>query len=141
MKPILGFLTLGVNDLDNMKQFYKEKFGWTPMKDSDGIVFFKLNGFMLGLFSSHELANDIGTASEGKGFKNLTMAINFTSEGEVDHAVAELRLKGVRIVKEPTKISWGGYHSYIADPEDNYWELAYNPFLIFDKEGNVDKHV
>ena len=107
MKPILSFLTLGVNDLDNMKQFYKEKFGWTPMKDSDGIVFFKLNGFMLGLFPSHQLANDIGTSPEGKGFRNFTMAINFTSEGEVDHAVTELRANGVRIIKEPTKIFWG----------------------------------
>jgi len=131
---------LGVKDLDMMKRFYKEKFGWTPMKDSDGIVFFKLNGFILGLFPSHELASDIGTSPEGKGFRNFTMAINFTSADEVDHAVAELRLSGVRIVKEPTKIFWGRYHSYIVDPEGNYWELAYNPFLVFDKTGNVDKH-
>jgi hypothetical protein len=30
----------------------------------------------------------------------------------------------------------GGYSSYIADPDDNLWEIAWNPFLPMDEEGN-----
>jgi uncharacterized glyoxalase superfamily protein PhnB len=36
---------------------------------------------------------------------------------------------GVAIIKEPQKVFWGGYSSYIADPDGFLWEIAYNPFL------------
>lgn len=140
MKQLIHFITLGVHDLDKMKSWYVQKFGWKPMKDENGIVFFRLNGFILGLFPADELARDIGTSQEGNGFKKFSLAINFNSEKEVDQAVEELKKKGVRIIKEPQKVFWGGYHAYIADAEDNYWELAYNPFLKMDKDGNVVSH-
>ena len=79
MQQRLSFLTIGVNDLEQMKNFYIEKFGWQPMKDNDGIVFFKLNGFILGLFPANELAEDIGISQDGSGFKRITTAINFSS--------------------------------------------------------------
>ena len=140
MKQLLNFLTIGVNDLDKMKSFYKEKFGWETLKDSDGIVFFKLNGFILGLFPANELAEDISIIQDGNGFKRFTMAINYNSEQEVDKIFADLKQKGVKIIREPEKVFWGGYRGYIADIEDNYWELAYNPFLELDETGNVIAH-
>lgn len=140
MKQHLHFLTLGVHDLHKMKNWYIEKFGWKPLKDENGIVFFKLNGFILALFPADELADDIGIPQNGKGFKRFSLAINYKSEKEVDVAVAELKNKNVKIVKEPQKVFWGGYHAYIADAEDNFWELAYNPFLKFDENENVAGH-
>ena len=140
MKQQISFLTIGVNDLDKMKNFYKEKFEWTTIKDSDDIAFFKLNGFILGLFPANELAEDAGVPQDGQGFKRFALAINFNSEEEVNKAFDELRHKGVKIIKEPEKVFWGGYRGYIADIEDNYWEFAYNPFLELDKEGNVMTH-
>lgn len=140
MKQLLHFITLGVYDLHEMKTWYMQKFGWKPMKDENGIVFFKLNGFILALFPEDELAEDINVANDGKGFKKFSLAINFNSESEVDQAVDDLKKKGVKIVKEPQKVFWGGYHAYIVDAEENYWELAYNPFLRLDKDGNVLFH-
>jgi len=140
MQQRLSFLTIGVNDLELMKNFYVEKFGWQPMKDSDGIVFFKLNGFILGLYSANELAADIGIPQDGSGFTRVTMAINFSSEKEIDDVFAELEQKGVRIVKPPAKVFWGGYSGYVADIENNYWEFAFNPFLSMDEDGNVSEH-
>ena len=140
MKQLLNFLTIGVNDLDKMKSFYKDKFGWETLKDSDGIVFFKLNGFILGLFPANELAEDISIIQDGSGFKRFTMAINYNSEQEVDKTFADLKQKGVKVIREPEKVFWGGYRGYIADIEDNYWELAYNPFLELDENGNVIAH-
>jgi catechol 2,3-dioxygenase-like lactoylglutathione lyase family enzyme len=141
MKQILSFLTLGVQDLEKMKEFYKEKFGWSYLKDSGGIVFFKLNGIILGLYPAADLAEDVGVQDDGHGFKRFTLAINFSSEQEVNKAAEELRAKGVKILKEPQKVFWGGYHCYVADIENNYWELAFNPFVTFDKDGNVDTHL
>ncbi|MEK7847009.1 MAG: VOC family protein [Nitrospinota bacterium] len=132
--------TLGVDDLDKVKKFYQKKFEWTPLKDSDGIVFFKLNGFILGLFPNNELAKDAGVPDDGRGFKRFTLAINFKTEQEVDKAFDDLKQKGVKIIKAPEKVFWGGYRGYIADIENNLWEIAYNPFLELDSEGNVVTH-
>ncbi|MDH7460887.1 VOC family protein [Chitinophagaceae bacterium 26-R-25] len=132
MQQRLSFLTIGVNDLEQMKNFYIEKFGWQPMKDDGGIVFFKLNGFILSLFPANELAEDIGIPQDGSGFKRVTMAINFPSEKEIDDVFADLEQKGVRIVKQPSKVFWGGYSGYVADIENNYWEFAFKPFVEFE---------
>jgi uncharacterized protein len=140
MDQRISFFTIGVSDLNAVRDFYKEKFGWTPMKDSDGIVFFKLNGFIFGLYPKEELAEDIGVKNDGKGFKRFTMAINMESEKAVDILFEEFKKKGVKIVKAPEKVFWGGYRGYVADIEDNYWEFAYNPFLKLDAGGNVDSH-
>ena len=48
--------------------------------------------------------------------------------------------KGVAIIKSPEKVFWGGYSGYIADPDGNLWEIAFNPFLEMDEEGNVLGH-
>jgi uncharacterized protein len=140
MEQRLSFITLGVKDLDKLKQFYIEKFGWAPLNDSGGIVFFKLNGFILALFPADELAADAGIAQDGKGFKRFSLSINYKSEKEVDEVFKALKNSGVDIVKAPQKASWGGYSSYVADPEGNLWEIAFNPFLEIDKTGNIIAH-
>ena len=137
MDQRLNFITLGVANLPVMRAFYIDKFGWTPMQDDEGIVFFRLNGMVLALYPSRELAEDIGTSGGGAGFKRFSLSVNFNSIEEVDLAYQRLIEKGVRSVRPPEKVFWGGYRGYIADPEDNFWELAYNPFLALDADGNV----
>jgi catechol 2,3-dioxygenase-like lactoylglutathione lyase family enzyme len=139
MEQRLTFITLGAKDTSALKQFYIEKFGWTPIK-TDGIIFFKMNGFILALFPADELAKDAGVPADGTGFKKFTLAINYRSENEVDEAFKMLKNKGVNIVKAAHKASWGGYSGYVADPEGNLWEIAFNPFLKMDENGNVLDH-
>ena len=55
------------------------------------------------------------------------------SEAAVDCVIAELEAKGARIIKQPQKVFWGGYSSYIADHDGNLWEMAYNPYLPLDE--------
>lgn len=140
MQQRLSFITIGVTDLERMKKFYHDVFGWIPIKDSDGIVFFKLNGFILGLYPKDELAEDIGVSNESSGFKAMSFAFNLGSEAEVDALFRDLTGKGAIAVKQPEKVFWGGYRGYIADPERHYWEIAYNPFLKMDAAGNVFSH-
>ncbi len=140
MKQTLSFITIGAKDLEKLKQFYTNVFEWTPIKDENGIVFFQMNSFILALYPAEELAEDIGIHHDGQGFKQFTLAINLASEKEVDNAFAQLKSKGASIVKEPQKIFWGGYGGYIADIENNYWEIVYNPFVQLDAEGNVVTH-
>ncbi|MDZ7693089.1 MAG: VOC family protein [Balneolaceae bacterium] len=90
---------------------------------------------MLGLFGRQALADDANVASKGSGFKGFALAHNLQSKGEVDQLVETLEMRGVNIIKPPHKTEWGGYSGYIADPEDNLWEIAYNPFWKYDEKG------
>ncbi len=142
MKQALHFITLGVHDLEKMKLFYQNVFGWKTLKEEGGIVFFKLNGVILGLFPSEELAHDIGIKDEPiKRFKKFTLAINFRSEQEVDQAFQALKDKGIKVIKEPQHVFWGGYSGYVADLENNYWELAFNPFVEINADELVLGHL
>ena len=49
----------------------------------------------------------------------------------------KIEKKGVTITKKPEKVFWGGYSGYIADPDGHLWEIAYNPFLKLDAQGNI----
>ena len=130
MEQRVTFITLGVNDLKTSIDFYENKFGWKRSEMSnDDIVFFQLNGIYLALYSRTELAKDATIDSAGTGFKGFTISYNARSEKEVDDLINTLRNKGVKIIKEPQKVFWGGYSSYISDPDGNLWEIAYNPFL------------
>ena len=140
MSPRISFITLGVHNLTAMRDFYVQTFGWTPFKESDSIVFFQLNGFILGLFPADELAADIGITNDGTGFKRMSLAMNFKSTEEVDQAFNNLIAKGARSITAPETVFWGGYRGYIADIENNYWELCFNPFVTLDDEGNVISH-
>lgn len=130
MEQRLTFITLGVSDLKRSIHFYENKLGWKRSEISnEEIIFYQLNGTHLALYSRSELAKDATVEAAGSGFKGFTLAHNVWSEKEVDDLINELRSKGVKIVKEPQKVFWGGYSSYIADPDENLWEVAYNPFL------------
>ncbi|MGD9992630.1 MAG: VOC family protein [Salinivirgaceae bacterium] len=130
MEQRITFITLGVADLQASIDFYENKLGWKRDALSTGdIIFFKLNGLMLSLYPREELAKDATVDAAGSGFKGFTLAHNLGSEMEVDSLIASLKSKGVQPVKEAQKVFWGGYSSYIADPDGFLWELAFNPFL------------
>jgi len=130
MEPRITFITLGVDDLKTAIDFYENKIGWKRSEMSnDDLILFELKGVLLALYPRKELAKDATVDSQGNGFKGFTMAYNVWSEQEVDDLIDSLRNKGVKIVKEPQKVFWGGYSSYFADPDNNLWEVAYNPFL------------
>ena len=136
MEQRLTFVTLGVADLERARRFYADVFGWTPMNDTEGVVFFRLNGLVLALFPRHELAADAHVPDEGLGAR-IALAHNLRSAAEVDALFTELRTKGVTITKWPEKVFWGGHSGYFTDPDGHLWEVAYNPFLDMDAAGNV----
>lgn len=138
MEQRLTIVGLGVNNLELATQFYKEKFGWNKMKSSnESISFFQLNGILLSLYPNDKLAEDATVDSKGSGFKKFTLAYNTRTKQEVDDLIETLEAKGVRIVKRPEEVFWGGYSSYVADMDDNLWEIAFNPFLPLDENGNT----
>lgn len=136
MQPRLSFITLGVADLDRSKRFYNDVLGWEPFQDNGGIVMYKLNGMVLSLFPQHELMKDAKAADDANGAR-FTLAQCLRSAEEVDAIFAHLEQHQVTITKMPEKVFWGGYSGYFADPDGHLWEIAHNPFLEMDAEGNV----
>ena len=129
----MTFITLGVQDLNQSIDFYENKFGWKRSElSNESIIFYELKGIHLALYDREELAKDATVAPSGDGFRSFTMAYNTRSEKEVDDLIESLRKQGVQVIKEPQKVFWGGYSSYIADPDGNLWEIAFNPFLKMD---------
>lgn len=133
MEQRMTFITLGVTDLNQSIDFYENKFGWKRSDlSNESIIFYELNGIHMALYDREELAKDATVDPSGNGFRSFTMAYNTCSEKEVDDLVENLRKQGAPVIKEPQKVFWGGYSSYIADPDGNLWEIAYNPFLKMD---------
>lgn len=137
MKQHLHIITLGVRDFELSRKFYSETLGWKISRPQEGIAFFQVGGVVLALYPREMLAEDAVISPEGSGFSDFTLAYNAQSESEVDAIIADLKSKGVKIIKEPQKVFWGGYSSYFADPDGYRWEVAYNPFFPFDEQGNL----
>lgn len=139
MKQQLHLITLGVRDFKKSYEFYTKILGWKPASASqDDVTFFQTSGVVFAIYPREKLAEDAMVSPEGSGFSGITLAYNAKSEAEVDAITADLKDKGVKIIKEPQKVFWGGYSSYFADPDEYRWEVAYNPFFAFDENGNLN---
>lgn len=140
MEQRLTILTIGVNDLSAMKDFYVQKFGWTPVAENKDIAFFKLNSCLLSLFDKKTLAQDANVKDGNGGSKSFSLAYIVKTEEEVDDLFALLESRGVKIVKRPQKTFFGAYSGYVADVEDNLWDIGCNPYIETDEQGNVITH-
>lgn len=131
MKPYITLITLGVGVLQKSIEFYRDKLGFPlePMDEGQDIAFFTMQANLrLGLYPIEKLAEDAEVSQDKQGWSGITIAHNLGSEAEVDELFADLRRSGVRIIKEPQKVFWGGYSGYFADPDGYLWEVAFNPF-------------
>ena len=138
MNQHLHLITLGVRDFAKSYKFYTEILGWKPAGASQvDTAFFQAGGIILSIYPREKLAEDALVLPEGHGFSGITVAYNAQSQTEVDEIISDLKAKGVKILKEPQKVFWGGYSSYFADPDGYCWEVAYNPFFPFDENGNL----
>ncbi len=129
-------ITLGVDDLDRSEKFYGDM-GWVPTKRDKSIIFYQMNGLILGLFGRAALADDQGRPGATLGTGAMTLAQNFTTNEEVDAAYALALKSGATAMKAPQKVFWGGYSGYYADPDGHVWEVAMNPFSPPSEDGSL----
>ena len=129
-------ITLGVTDLDRAKTFYGA-LGWAPTSETETVVFYQINGMVLGLFGLEPLAHDQGRPSAPRGTGAMTLAQNFETQDAVDAAYSAALAAGATALKAPEKVFWGGYSGYYADPDGHVWEVAHNPFWTLDPDGSL----
>lgn len=135
----LSIVTLGVTDLDRSISFY-EALGWERAASSIAgeICWFRLTGSYLGLFGYEALAEDANLPARPRGeFGGITLAINVDSEEAVTAAIEAAATAGATVLKAGTRMEWGGFSGYFADPDGYPWEVAFNPSFPLDAEGRV----
>ena len=59
MQQQTSVVTLGVADLAASRRFYCDGFGWKPVFENNEIVFYQMNGFVLGTWLATALAADM----------------------------------------------------------------------------------
>ena len=133
----ISLLTIGAFEVPILRSFYKS-LGWEETEfSSDNYAVFKTAGVILSIFPMEELAKDanIDITHDRRQFRGVTFAINLDKPEDVDYAIEEIRKAGGRILREPSDAFWGGRTAYFSDPENNLWEVAWNPTAIFDERG------
>jgi uncharacterized protein len=133
----VSLITIGALNLRILRSFYKS-LGWEESEiSSDRYAVFKTVGVILTLFPINELAEDAGVqiTHNFENYRGVSFAINVDKPEEVDVTIEEIRIAGGKILREPSDAFWGGRTAYFADPENNLWEVAWNPTAIFDERG------
>src|SRR5437764_14621343 len=111
MDQRLSLITLGVADTARARAFY-EALGWKGMSPDGDVVFFQLNGMILGLWGRENLADD-STMTDNGGWGGVTLAYNGRSPAEVDDVLAQAAAAGATIGRPGAATAWGGYSGVV----------------------------
>ena len=136
MSGHVTIITLGVADVARSTTFY-EALGFQKSSASeDSITFLSAGAVIVALYGREALAADAAVPAEGSGFRGVTLATNMESESQVDETFAHWVAAGAASLKQPQATEWGGYSSYVADPDGHLWEIAFNPFMQLNPDGS-----
>jgi catechol 2,3-dioxygenase-like lactoylglutathione lyase family enzyme len=123
---LANVITLGARDLPLLRDCYR-RLGWPRVIDDEDFAAFELRGAVLALFPVDKLAADgRGEPESGRGGIRFTIGAIVDSAQAVDELTELMRQAGGRVTKEPVAAEFfEGRSAYIADPEGNYWEIAW----------------
>ena len=136
MQQQIAIITLGIANFVRSRRFYVDGFGWKPAFENDEIIFYQMNGFVLGTFSKAALEKDMnrtGLLAPGA----FSLAHNVRTKGEVEDVMQSLLAAGGTLLRAADAPPHGGFRGYVADPDDHAWEVAWNPDWTIDEQGMV----
>lgn len=136
----IAIITLGVADIARSTAFYEAiGFQRSAALSRPSISFFAAGGVVLALYGHGPLAEDAGLPAEPRApFGGITLARNLPSREAVDIAFATALAAGATALKQPHDAFWGGYSSYVADPDGHPIEIAWNPFITLRPDGSLE---
>lgn len=132
----VSVITLGVADLARSRRFYGEGFGWSPAFENHEIIFYQLNGIVLGTFLKAALDEDMQRRSSEENAA-FALAHNVADREAVAPLIARLARAGGSLLRAADAPPHGGLRGYVADPDGHAWEIAWNPGFAMDSAGNV----
>lgn len=132
----VSVITLGTHNHAASARFYQHGFGWVPAFEDDDIVFYQLNGTVLGVWTADKLAEDAGRP-HGDNPSPIALAHNLPSQEAAADLIERLVAAGGTVTRPGDAPPHGGWRGYVADPDGHAWEIAWNPDWPLDAEGNV----
>lgn len=136
MQQQISVVTLGVADIRRSRRFYDKGFGWKPVFENPEIIFYQMNGFVLGTFLKEALEADMGRTGLMQP-SAFSLAHNVAARKEVSPLMQRLAAAGGRVIRPSDEPPHGGFRGYVADPDDHAWEIAWNPAWTIDGSGFV----
>ena len=136
MQQQISVITLGVQNLARSRDFYVNGFEWRPVFENDEIIFYQMNGFVLGTWLNSALEDDMqrtGLVSPGA----FALAHNVGSQEQVQPLLDRLASAGGRLLRAGDAPLHGGFRGYVADPDEHSWEIAFNPAWEIRENGQV----
>ncbi len=127
---------LGVDDLARCRRFYETGLGWTPWgaRQSRTSVKYLNGGVVLAMIDRPYLAAESGLPA-GSGSVGVVLVINVSTRSDVDTAAAAVPDAG-GLIRSGARLRDGGLYScYFTDPDDNPWEIVWNPVMPMDENG------
>src|SRR5262249_61464074 len=100
--PLANTFTLGVEDLERERSFYRQ-LGWPIILDSDDFVVFELRGALLALFPVDKLAEDSRARVEPRhGGIRSAVLIGVDDPSDGDELAGRVQGGGGTVTKPPT---------------------------------------
>ncbi|MFO1187882.1 MAG: VOC family protein [Alphaproteobacteria bacterium] len=132
MEQRLSLVGLMVGDMTRARHFYEQGLGFMPAHAMDDICFYRMNGFVLGLSTKSAWEQEeLQGPRPGPG----ALSICCRTKDEVEMVLTRAPKVGGKLLKPAHDTYWGGYSGYFADPDGNYWEVAFNPYWEITREG------
>ena len=135
MQQQISCVTLGIADLARSRRFYAEGFGWKPVFENPDVIFYQMNGLMLGTWLAKSLEEDMRRSLTHPG--TYAIAHNVATKEDVQPVIDRLAQFGGKVLRPADAPPHGGFRGYIADPDDHAWEIAWNPAWPISPEGYV----
>ena len=141
MRPRVDFITFATRDLDAVRAFYTDGFGWTPLLDVPGeIIFYQVGpGLTLGLFDVAKFSADLGRVEDPVSISGVTLSHNVDGPDAVRATVEAALAAGATALKDPQYAEFGGFHAHIIDPTGIVWEICHNPGWSVSDDGTVTR--
>jgi catechol 2,3-dioxygenase-like lactoylglutathione lyase family enzyme len=136
MQQQISVITLGIADLARSRRFYAEGFGWKPVFENPEIIFYQMNGLMLGTWLASALEAD-SRRRHAAGPGAFSLAHNVVTREAVQPTLDRLVSFGGTQLLAADAPPHGGFRGYVADPDGHAWEIAWNPAWPISPEGYV----
>jgi uncharacterized protein len=136
MQQQISVITLGIEDLARSRRFYADGFGWKPVFEAPEIIFYQMNGFVLGTWLTSALEADMRRPQLARPGA-FALAHNVPARDDVERVLERLCTFGGRLLRKATEPPHGGFNGYVADPDEHAWEVAWNPAWPISEEGFV----
>jgi len=116
----MKYTILYVNDVESSIHFYQQVLGFPIKLRVESYVEFDTGD---AINSRQDVKEALGLPVPEANQMSQTFEIGFVVD-DVEQTIASMKEKGVSIIKEPAKKTWGQTVAYVSDPDGHFIEIC-----------------